>query len=60
VYGDHKITVEIESGTIRGTFPPRGLRLVLEWATPLHRQELLADWERARQRQPLVRIEALE
>ena len=30
VYGDHKITVEIESGTVRGTFPPRALRLVLE------------------------------
>ena len=59
VYGEHKVTVEIESGTIRGTFPPRALRLVLEWAT-LHRQELLANWERARQRQPLIRIEPLE
>jgi hypothetical protein len=36
VYGEHKITVEIESGMIRGAFPPRALRLVLEWAT-LHR-----------------------
>ena len=30
VYGDDKITVEIESGTVRGEFPPRALRLVLE------------------------------
>src|SRR5207249_3140675 len=55
VYGEHKITVEIESGTVRGTFPTRALRLVLEWAS-LHKSELLANWDRARQRQPLVRI----
>ena len=59
VYGEHKITVEIESGTVRGTFPTRALRLVLEWAG-LHKSELLANWERARQRQPLIRIEPLE
>jgi uncharacterized protein DUF4160 len=59
VYGEHKITVEIESNTVRGTFPTRALRLVLEWAS-LHKSELLANWERARQRQPLIRIEPLE
>ncbi len=59
VYGEHKITVEIESGTVRGTFPTRALRLVLEWAG-LHKQELLANWARARQREPLTRIEGLE
>ena len=59
VYGGHKITVEIESGAVRGTFPTRALRLVLEWAN-LHRAELLVNWERARQRQPLIRIEPLE
>ena len=59
VYGEHKITVEIESGLVRGTFPARAHRLVLEWAI-LHKSELLANWERARQRQPLIRIEPLE
>jgi hypothetical protein len=59
VYGEHKITVEIESSTVRGTFPTRALRLVLEWAS-LHKSELLANWERARQRQPLIRVEPLE
>jgi hypothetical protein len=59
VYGEYKITVEIESETVRGEFPPRALRLVLEWAQ-LHRQELLDDWERARRRQPLERIPPLE
>jgi hypothetical protein len=59
VYGEHKITVEIESGHVTGTFPARALRLVLEWAS-LHRQELLANWERARRREPLTKIEPLE
>lgn len=39
VYGEHKITVEIESGRVRGEFPARALRLVLEWAG-LHKQEI--------------------
>jgi hypothetical protein len=59
VYGEYKVTVEIESGTVRGEFPPRALRLVLEWAE-LHKQELFEDWERARRRQPLQRIPPLE
>jgi hypothetical protein len=59
VYGEHKITVEIESGSVRGDFPGRALRLVLEWAE-LHKQELSEDWDLARQRQPLKRIAPLE
>lgn len=59
VYGEYKITVEIESQMVRGEFPPRALRLVLEW-TGLHKQELLADWELARRRKPLAKIEPLE
>lgn len=36
VYGEYKITVEIESGQVRGEFPPRAQRLVLEWAALAH------------------------
>jgi hypothetical protein len=59
VYGEYKITVEIESGKVRGEFPARAQRLVLEWAQ-LHARELLENWERARQRQPLEPIAPLE
>lgn len=31
VYGDHEISVEVETGRIHGQFPPRALKLVLEW-----------------------------
>ena len=59
IYGEHKISVEIESGRVRGDFPIRSGRLVLEW-TRLHGQELLDNWERARQHEPLKPIAPLE
>jgi len=59
VYGEHEISVEIESGTVHGEFPARALSLVLEWAN-LHQQELIENWELARQGQPFKRIAPLE
>jgi hypothetical protein len=59
VYGEHEISVEMESGTVHGEFPARALRLVLEWAN-LHKQELIENWQLARQGQPLKRIAPLE
>jgi hypothetical protein len=59
VYGEHEISVEIESGTIHGEFPARALSLVLEWAN-LHKQELMENWQLAKQGQPLKRIAPLE
>jgi hypothetical protein len=59
VYGEHESSVEIESGAAHGEFPPRALRLVLQWAT-LHKQELIENLEFARQGKPLRRIAPLE
>jgi len=59
VYGEHEISVEVESGRIHGQFPARALRLVLEWAD-LHKEELIENWQLARQGQPLRRIAPLE
>jgi hypothetical protein len=59
VYGEHEVSIEIDSGEVFGEFPPRALQLVLEWAE-LHRAELLENWELARQGQPLRRIAPLE
>ena len=58
-YGDHEISVEVRSRIVHGSFPPRALRHVLEWAEQ-HTTELLADWERARRGEPLERIAPLE
>ena len=58
-YGEYEITVDIETGVISGRFPKRALRAVLEWCD-LHRDELMANWDAARKRKPLSKIEPLE
>ena len=59
VYGEQEISVEVESGTIHGQFPPRALKLVVEWKD-LHKPELLENWQLAKQGHPLKRIAPLE
>ncbi len=58
-YGEYRISVEINSGIVEGRFPRRALKAVLEWHE-LRREELLEDWARAEQHQPLDRIPPLE
>ncbi|MDP1715206.1 MAG: DUF4160 domain-containing protein [Anaerolineales bacterium] len=59
-YGEHQIEITIETlEVLKGKLPNRVLGLVLEWAS-LHRDELRADWERARNEQPLEPIQPLE
>ena len=58
-YESYEITVGIMDGVVVGRFPRRALGLVVEWYT-LHQTELLENWNRARERQPLIRIEPLE
>ncbi len=59
VYGDYEITVEIETGKANGRFPRRAQAHVLEWCE-MHRQELMTNWNLARQRRELRKIAPLE
>ncbi len=59
-YGEAEAVYRIDTlDVIRGKLPRRAHALVVEWAT-LHRSELRADWERARQATPLLTIEPLD
>jgi hypothetical protein len=59
-YGEHKAVVGIDPAVVLGGhLSRRAAGLVVEWAQ-LHRAELLADWELARQQAPLNRIDPLE
>lgn len=49
VYGDNAATISIRDEVVTGEFPTRALRLILEWGK-LHEDELLENWELARQR----------
>jgi len=58
-YAEHNASVSIENlEVLGGTLPGRALSLVREWAT-LHRDELAANWERARAEDPLETIDPL-
>ena len=59
VYGGEEAVVAIaDCSVLRGGIPDRALRLVREW-TELHRPELLDDWHRAQQPDPLLPIDPL-
>ena len=58
-YAGDTVVVAIETNqVIAGFAPARALRLVQEWAE-LHQDELMQNWERAREQAPLERIEPL-
>lgn len=58
-YGEDQAQIVIATGEVlNGSLPRRALALVREW-TELHRDELIADWQRAARQQPLVSIEPL-
>ena len=46
-YGEHELTVAIQTGEVTGRFPKRALRMVLEWEE-LHEHQLMANSERLR------------
>jgi hypothetical protein len=58
-YGDYNIEIEINTGIIDGKFPKRALKSVLEWYE-IYREQLLEDWNLAKNHQPLLPIPPLE
>ena len=59
IYGEYEVTVGIEDGVVKGEFPRRALRHVVEWYE-LHKTELAENWQRAKDRKPLQPIPPLE
>ncbi len=57
-YQSQEVTIEIESGLVRGEMTKRALTLVFEWLE-IHQAELIENWKRARSRQPLQEISPL-
>ncbi len=59
-YNQQKALIDIENLSIlEGKLTPRILGLVIEWAA-IHQIELLENWQRAREQNPLEKIEPLE
>jgi hypothetical protein len=58
-YAKDWVVIEINSlRVLDGRFPSRALGLVIEWASQ-HQEELLRDWELAKDNQPLEKISPL-
>lgn len=58
-YGKYRATFSIKELKIMdGELPQRATSHVLEWAF-MHRNELLEDWNLARKKEPLNKIEGL-
>ncbi len=58
-YSGEKALVSIyDSKVIRGKLPKRQLRMVLAWAE-IHRDELMQNWELAKENIPLRKIDPL-
>lgn len=58
-YNEHRATFLINELKIQdGSLPKKVISLVLEWAYE-HRDELMEDWELARENQPVKKIDPL-
>ncbi|WP_374687820.1 DUF4160 domain-containing protein [Promineifilum sp.] len=60
IYGKLEMQVSIDPIAImNGTMSRRAISMIIEWAA-LHQHELLENWQRLREEQPVVKIEPLE
>jgi hypothetical protein len=59
-YGEHKAAIKIDDfAVLDGYLPPRALGLVIEWAE-IHKSELMADWQLAKENKQPAPIEPLQ
>ena len=56
--GDEALVVIADGSLLRGSLPRTAARLVAEWLA-LHRDELMANWERAQVPDALLPVEPL-
>lgn len=58
-YNGQKVMIDIEKiKVLDGSFPARQLKLILAWAV-IHHDELMQNWEYAKENSPLTRINPL-
>jgi len=58
-YGKYQAAIEIDTlRVLDGSLPPRALGLVIEWASQ-HQEELMINWEEARNNRPLRKVEPM-
>ena len=59
-YGSYKVAIDIRSlSVLGGKFPSRALGMVIEWASQ-HQDELLKNWDLARNEQVPNKIDPID
>ena len=58
-YQGYEATIDIATGTVKGQLPRRALNMVFEWLD-LHRDELMANWHKMENAEPLDKIKPLD
>ncbi len=58
-YENYKAIITIKEGIVTGSLPRRALNLVYEWLD-LHKDELMANWEKLKEQQSPDKIQPLE
>jgi len=58
-YQEYEVTININSGEVKGKMSRTALKLVYKWMD-LHKNELLDNWELCKQRKELLWIKPLD
>jgi hypothetical protein len=57
-YQEQEVIVEIETGIVQGKMSRRALQMIFEWSEK-YKDELMRNWQLARERKPLTPISPL-
>ena len=59
-YNEYEAIIQINTlSVMAGNLPPRALGMVMEWAI-MHQNEILENWRRAENFEPLTKIQPLK
>lgn len=58
-YGNHKAIITIDKGIVVGSMPRKALRQVYHWLD-IHRDELMANWQRLQNGETVQKIDPLK
>ena len=56
---DYRAIIDIQTGEVEGRLPRRVLNMVYEWLD-LHKDELMANWERIERSETIIEIKPLD
>ena len=56
VYGEYRVSIDLENEVVNGFMPKRALKLVFEWMD-IHKTEIIENWKKCQQGETPDKIE---